>query len=144
MLAAVACGGALGAAARHAVTLAVAPGDAAGAGRAPWATLTVNVTGCLLLGALMVLVLERGGVHRLLRPFLGVGVLGGFTTFSAYAVDAHQLLAAGRGSVALVYLVGTLVTALLAVEVAAAGARVALGARPRRADGRGSPARRTR
>ncbi|WP_261988702.1 fluoride efflux transporter FluC, partial [Streptomyces sp. wa22] len=55
----------------------------------PWAVFAVNVTGCALIGVLMVLLAERGTVtHPLVRPFLGVGVLGGFTTFSTYAASS--------------------------------------------------------
>ena len=82
MLAAVAVGGSAGSAARYEVALLL-PHDA-GTG-VPWATLAVNAVGCLLIGVLIVLVEGR---HPLLRPLLGVGVLGGFTTFSTYAVDA--------------------------------------------------------
>ena len=42
----------------------------------------VNTSGCLLIGVLMVLIVEARQGHRLVRPFLGVGVLGGYTTFS--------------------------------------------------------------
>jgi CrcB protein len=57
------------------------------------------------------------GAHRLVRPFLGVGVLGGFTTFSTYAVDFNSLLRMGQLGTALLYLSGTLVSALLAVLI---------------------------
>ena len=57
----------------------------------------------------MVLVVERLSSSRLVRPFFGTGLLGGFTTFSTYAVDTRALLAAGRPAVAAAYLFGTLV-----------------------------------
>lgn len=76
-----------------------------------WTTWVINVTGCLLIGALMPLVLDR----PLLQPFLGPGVLGGYTTFSAYAVDVRSLLVDDRFATAALYLVGTLLAALLAV-----------------------------
>jgi CrcB protein len=75
----------------------------------PWTTFAINVSGCLLIGVLMVLIDDVWSPHRLLRPFLGTGVLGGYTTFSTYAVDVTR----GAGGVA--YLVGTLVAALAAV-----------------------------
>ena len=71
----------------------------------PWATLIVNATGCLLIGVLMVVLLELTAQYRLHRPFLGIGVVGGFTTFSAYAVEVQVLLADGRAVAALAYLV---------------------------------------
>jgi fluoride exporter len=75
----------------------------------PWTTFAINLSGCLLIGMLMVLVDEVWPPRRLVRPFLGTGVLGGYTTFSTYAVDVTR----GAGGVA--YLVGTLVGALVAV-----------------------------
>ena len=65
----------------------------------------------------MVIVVERLPSSRLVRPFFGTGVLGGFTTFSTYAVDTRALLAAGRPTLAAAYLLGTLVLGLLAVVV---------------------------
>jgi CrcB protein len=107
----VAAGGALGALARW----AVAEGLPHDAGRFPWATLLTNVSGCLLIGALMVLVIERWPARTLVRPFFGTGVLGGFTTFSTYAVDTRTLLAADRPATAGVYVIATLVLGLVAV-----------------------------
>lgn len=117
VLAAVACGGALGAVARWAVAEAL-PHDA---GRFPWSTLTTNVAGCCLIGVLMVLVVERWTQRPLARPFLGTGVLGGFTTFSTYAVDTRALLSAGHPALAASYLLGTLAVCLVA---AVAGLRL--------------------
>ncbi|MEU1390514.1 MULTISPECIES: CrcB family protein [unclassified Nonomuraea] len=107
----IAAGGVLGALARYAVLTAfpVPPGGFA------WPTLAVNVTGCLLIGLLMVAITEVWRAHPLTRPFLGVGVLGGFTTFSTSIADAHGALAAGEPRTALAYLAVTLVTALAAV-----------------------------
>lgn len=117
----IAAGGALGALARHALEVAW---PVAGTGF-PWATLLTNAVGCALLGALLVHVVERDA-PALLRPFLGVGVLGGFTTFSTYAAQTVSLLEARQPGLALGYLLGTLVVALAAVVVGAATARAAL------------------
>lgn len=121
MLAAVAVGGALGSAARYGVGT-VLPHDP---GRGlPWATLAVNVTGCLLIGVLMVLTGEVFVAGPLLRPFLGVGVLGGFTTFATYTVEVRALL--GRNApLALGYLVLTVILALAAVTLGVVTARLA-------------------
>jgi CrcB protein len=106
-------GGALGSMARY--TLAAAwPTPADGF---PWATFITNVGGCLLIGVLMVLIVDVWAAHRLVRPFLGVGVLGGFTTFSTYTVQTRQLLEANRPLLAFGYLLGTLAAALLAVQL---------------------------
>ncbi|MFE0699844.1 fluoride efflux transporter FluC [Streptomyces sp. NPDC058872] len=109
---AVAAGGALGAVARHGATLVWPTPD----GAFPWTVLVVNAAGCALLGALMVLLTETiTAPHPLLRPFLGTGVCGGFTTFSTAGLDAQRLLAAGDPARGLLYLGGTLLTALAAV-----------------------------
>lgn len=119
VFAAVAVGGALGALARYGVGVALPHRP----GAFPLGTVAVNVLGGLLIGALIVVVAERGRGHPLARPFLGTGVLGGFTTFSTYAVDAQQLIAAGRVAQAGAYLAGTLIAALVATWVGLALAR---------------------
>ncbi|MCD0453515.1 fluoride efflux transporter CrcB [Actinocorallia sp. API 0066] len=111
----VALGGALGALARYGITLAL-PHEP---GAFPWATFLTNVLGCALIGVLMVVVTEVSRAHPLVRPFLGVGVLGGFTTFSTYVVEFQHSMAAGRPVTGLLYLVGTLAAALTAVTLAA-------------------------
>jgi fluoride exporter len=117
LLGAVAVGGVLGSEARYG--LSVAFPDESGV---PWTTLAINVAGSLLLGALMVAVQRWGSRLPLLRPFAGVGVLGGFTTFSAYAVGVQRLLAGGFPAPAVVYLV---LTPLLAVPAVLLGSRIA-------------------
>jgi CrcB protein len=111
VLAAVSVGGVCGALARYGLTTAWphAPGTF------PWATFAINVSGCLLIGVLMVIVTQVLPGQRLVRPFFGVGLLGGYTTFSTYVVDVHQAASVGAAWVALAYLLGTAVAALLAV-----------------------------
>lgn len=111
VLAAVSAGGVLGALARYAVGLAAPPSPTG----FPWGIFAVNVTGCALIGVLLVLVTEVWPGRRLLRPFLGTGVLGGYTTFSGYTVDIVRLVDAGAAGVATAYLMGTLLVALPAV-----------------------------
>jgi|SRR5690625_522532 len=115
VVAAVSLGGAIGACARYAIAL-VWPTHADGF---PWATLAANVSGCALMGALMVAITELWVGHRLLRPLLGTGVLGGYTTFSAFAGDVDTL-AAGQPVRALLYLVATPVLVLITTWTAAA------------------------
>ncbi|MFJ2029262.1 fluoride efflux transporter FluC [Streptosporangium sp. NPDC087985] len=110
-LGAISAGGVLGALARHGLVVAF-PHPAGGFA---WATFGVNVAGCLLIGVLMVLVTETWRVHRLVRPFLGVGLLGGFTTFSTYVTDITGTAAAGAPGTALLYLAATVIAALAAV-----------------------------
>ncbi|MER7458684.1 fluoride efflux transporter CrcB [Micromonospora sp. NPDC126480] len=132
LLGAVAVGGALGALARAGLGYAFPPGPAG----FPWATFTVNLSGCLLIGVLMALLARRAGGPALARPFLGVGVLGGYTTFSTYAVEARQLLAAGATTTALAYLAATLTGALLAVWAGHSAADRLAGRADRSAAGR--------
>lgn len=109
---AVAAGGALGAVARYGAAL-VWPTPAHAF---PWTTFTVNAVGCAALGVLMVLATEAlSDPHPLLRPFLGTGFCGGFTTFSTYTLDTQRLLSAGDPTRGLLYLGGTALTALAAV-----------------------------
>ena len=137
VLVVIAFGGMAGAAGRHGVSLVVPTA----AGGLPWSTLIVNASGCLGIGVLMALIVEARHAHRLVRPFLGVGVLGGYTTFSTYTVDAQALIAAGRPGVALGYLAGTAVAAVVAVQLGVVLTRaLALphpGPRIRRASARG-------
>ncbi|MFE9698361.1 CrcB family protein [Streptomyces sp. NPDC006270] len=131
VLGAVAAGGALGALARYGA-LVLWPG----AGGFPWTVFVVNVTGCALIGVLMVLTVERGRVtHSLVRPFLGVGVLGGFTTFSTYAAGVSDLLARQEVAVAAAYAVATASAALGSVWAAAVATRTWLD-RGARGEGR--------
>jgi CrcB protein len=121
----VALGGVLGASARHALEL-LWPTAPTGF---PWATFAANVSGCLLIGVLMVHVVEVGRTHPLVRPFLGVGVLGGYTTFSTYAVQGDALLTGPRPLLALLYLFGSLAAALAAVALGVSLARGTVRAR---------------
>ena len=122
VLAVISIGGGLGALARFAVSRCWSSPP----GHVPWATMTINATGCFLIGVLMVLIIEVWVAHRLLRPFLGVGVLGGYTTFSTYAVDLRGLLVDGRYIPAFAYLFGTVVAALVAVLAGVTLTRMAM------------------
>ena len=119
VLAVIAAGGALGASARYLITVAWPTP----AGSFPGSTLAINILGCALIGVLMVLITDVWSRQRLLRPFLGTGVLGGFTTFSTYTVDIQRLVAGAHLGTALLYLTVTPVGALLAVWVTATGTR---------------------
>ncbi|WP_367049451.1 fluoride efflux transporter CrcB [Streptomyces sp. Je 1-332] len=127
MVAVVAVGGAIGASARYGASLIwpTAPGTF------PTTMLLVNVIGCAVMGVFMVILTEARTPHRLLRPFFGTGVLGGFTTFSTYAVDIERLVQSGHAGTGLAYLGLTLLAALAAVWSAAwATRRVVVWRRP--------------
>ena len=124
ILAVVALGGAIGGTARESVNLLLSGSVF------PWAPLTVHVIGSLLIGVLMVYVIEVNPSHRYARPFLGVGVLGGFTTFSAYAVETRGLLAGGDVPLALVYVFGSLLLAFTATWAGLGVGRFVMGKQP--------------
>jgi CrcB protein len=123
VLTAISIGGALGALARYGLAMTF-PRHTPGF---PWATFATNVSGCLLIGVLMVVISAARSPHRLLRPLLGVGLLGGFTTFSTYVVETQALVAVGEARTGLAYLGATLVSALLAVYAGTAGTRLVAG-----------------
>lgn len=106
---AVAGGGALGALLRYGVTVMTAGGDASGL---PWHTLGVNVLGSFMLGLLMA-TLPAGVAGERWRLFAGVGVLGGFTTFSTFSVETVTLVQHGAVTTAAVYMLSSLVGAVL-------------------------------
>jgi CrcB protein len=89
----------------------------------PWGTLTVNAVGCLALGALMGLVEARVAVRPDLRLFLGLGVLGSFTTFSSVGYETVALVRGGEISLAAANAFGSLLLGLVAVVAGAAAAR---------------------
>jgi CrcB protein len=122
----IALGGMLGASARHSLELLWPTLPEA----FPWATFAANVSGCLLIGVLMVHVVEAGAAHPLVRPFLGVGLLGGYTTFSTYAVQGDGLLTSHHPGRALAYLIGTLAAAMVSVALGVFTARAGLRLRP--------------
>lgn len=107
----VAAGGAVGALGRYGLEVWV-PDDAS----FPWTTLAINVVGSFLLALLPALALVRRSPA--LTAALGPGLLGGFTTLSAYAEQSRALVAADRVGAAAAYVVVTLVACLVAVLVA--------------------------
>lgn len=100
----VAVGGILGSLARYGLSLALPPST----GGMPWATLMVNLTGAMLLGLLTVLLIDTLPRNPYLRPLLGVGVLGGYTTFSTFTSETRALLEGGHAGTALLYLLATI------------------------------------
>ena len=110
---AAALGGAQGALARWGVAEAL-PREP---GAWPWATLLVNLSGCLVLGYLIGRVLDRAIGPPWLRPFLATGVLGGFTTYSAFAVETVQMAEAGRVGTAAGYVLASVAGGVLAAAL---------------------------
>jgi CrcB protein len=89
--------------------------EAAGAGF-PWGTLVVNVTGSLLL-ALSYAILEGTGAPAAWRAFLGIGLLGGYTTFSTFGYESLRLMQDGQWTRAAVYILASVTVSLLAVAL---------------------------
>jgi len=100
----IALGGALGTVARFLLDTAFVEGS----GHFPTVTLVVNLSGSLAIGILIPVVEKWTPRQPLLRPFLVVGILGGWTTYSALAVGAITLLQNGRAGLSLLYLAATL------------------------------------
>jgi CrcB protein len=113
-------GGAIGAGARYLVNTAFARilGTAF-----PWATLSVNVVGSLLMGLVMALLARSFDGSPDLRTFLATGILGGFTTFSAFSFDVWTLLQRGEAMTAFVYVAGSVVVSIAALFAGVALAR---------------------
>lgn len=126
---AVAVGGAAGAVARHLLTVAF-PDTATSF---PWTTFAINVSGAFLLALLPALAAVTRS--EVLPPLLGTGLLGGYTTLSAYSEQTRALAGAGHTGLAGLYLVGTLAVCLVAVAVADRLSTVAQRALFEREDG---------
>jgi CrcB protein len=124
--AAVAVGGVLGSLARWALVLVLPWNPPA----LPTATLIANLAGCLLIGILLTWWTEGTPPAWWVRPFGAVGFVGGFTTFSAFAVEGVRLMDTGAVQLAVYYTVGSVACGLLLVHLGSYGTRRALAANP--------------
>ena len=113
-------GGGIGAALRHGVNLA---GMRLAGVTFPYATLFANVTGSLVMGLLAGYFAFKGGTSQNLRLFLTTGILGGYTTFSAFSLDAVLLYERGEIGAAATYVVSSVALAILGLVVGLALAR---------------------
>jgi CrcB protein len=104
-------GGAIGAGARHLVgqvmLARLGPGF-------PWWTLSINIIGSLLMGVLIGWLALRGGGGEATRLFLGVGILGGFTTFSSFSMEFWLLFERGQMAQAAAYVLGSVIVGIAA------------------------------
>lgn len=118
----VAAGGAIGAVGRfmagHVALRLAGPGF-------PYATLFVNVAGSFVMGLVAVYLAERGLMRA--APFLMTGILGGFTTFSAFSLDVVLMLQRGEGAVAAGYIVASVGVSIGALALGMILMRGALG-----------------
>lgn len=113
-VAAVFLGGGLGAVARHGVNLLAAHLVTA---RFPWGTLAINVIGSLLMGVLVEWFALRSPMPQPMRLFLTTGVLGGFTTFSAFSLEVGLLMQRGQALTAAGYVLASVGGAVVALFV---------------------------
>jgi len=107
-----AAGGAIGAGLRYLTGYAFA---LRGLASFPWATLTVNVIGCFLMGVLIGLLAARTGTSAEMKAFLATGVLGGFTTFSAFSLEFAMLFERGDTGAAFAYVAASVMLTIAAV-----------------------------
>lgn len=115
----VAIGGAIGSVGRY--LTGVAAVRVMGHGY-PWGTLTVNIVGSFLMGILIVVLMTKDGGMRI-APLLMTGMLGGFTTFSAFSLDALTIYERGQVGTAAIYVIASVVLSLLAIFLGVMAAR---------------------
>lgn len=122
MLGALGCGGVLGAESRYAISLAL-PTTAGGM---PWGTFSINVSGSAALGLVLIVLTERLAHRPLLRTTVATGIIGAYTTFSTFAVEAVLLVRGGHAGAAALYLLLSVVCGLLAAWAGMAAGRLVL------------------
>ncbi len=110
----VALGGALGASARYLIDHAI---EQRSFSIFPWATFTINITGCFLIGVITAALVDRHHLPAWIRVGLVLGVIGGYTTFSTYAQETLTLIDAHDAAVALMYAAGSVAVGVAAVYV---------------------------
>ena len=111
ILIAIALGAALGAPARYGMAQLIHGAS----GSFPWATFAINISGSLILGMFMALILERFPPTRYLRPFFATGFLGAYTTYSTFAVETDLLVRYDHAAIGLAYAAASLAAGFVAV-----------------------------
>ena len=122
-VAAVAAGGALGSASRYVITVMVQRAFGVGF---PWWTLSVNVLGSFVMGVAITVIALRWPAGQTVQAFLMVGVLGGFTTFSAFSLDVVTLIERDAVALAGGYALGSVVFSIVGLYVGITFARALL------------------
>jgi fluoride exporter len=108
----VAAGGAIGAGLRHLANLAALRWFGP---NFPWGTMGVNIAGSLAMGIFIEVLMRRAGTSNELRLFVATGILGGFTTFSAFSLDFAVLFERGQMGPALFYVLASVILSILAL-----------------------------
>jgi CrcB protein len=111
---AVAVGGALGSLSRYGMDRLI---ERRVASVFPWATFAINISGCVVVGAVIAALVDRHHTPEWLRVGMVMGVLGGYTTFSTYGQESYELLRGGHAAVGVVYAAGSVVIGVLAVAL---------------------------
>ncbi len=112
MILAVAAGGAIGATGRYLVGRLML--NVMGPGF-PWGTLTVNIVGSFLIGLLYELIVYKFSLSEQWQAFLVIGILGGFTTFSAFSLELGVMLEKDQFSTAAIYAIGSVIFGIVAL-----------------------------
>lgn len=128
VLIAIGSGGAVGAVARYEIALAAPVSPT----RFPWSTWAINVSGSFVLGVVATLVLERWPPTRYVRPFVGIGICGGYTTWSTFMTETVLLVRDHRPVLAAAYMVASMTAGLAATYAGMWAARRPGRARRRR------------
>jgi CrcB protein len=123
MILAIAAGGALGSVARHLLSGRIALRFGSDF---PWGIFTVNILGGFVMGLLVELLALRWSMSNEWRAFLTVGILGGFTTFSTFSLDAVLLIQRGEHGLAALYIIGSVAVSIGALFGAMMLARAVL------------------
>ena len=121
-LLAVSVGGGLGSVVRYLLATAFPAGHGF-----PWAIFALNVSGCLCIGLLMIYLLEVWPPRRFLRPFLAIGLIGGYTTFSTYAGGVLTMLTGNADALAAAYALSSIAAGLAAVWLGMKTGRIVAG-----------------
>lgn len=116
-------GGATGAVLRYLLARSIP----SGAGGWPWPTFLANILGGFAMGLLAVLELKNSEISNDMRLLLGVGLLGGFTTFSAFSLEMMTMIEQGNAAQAAIYAIASVLIALMAVFAGAGIGRVVVG-----------------
>lgn len=116
-------GGSMGALARYGLSLLLSTPP----GHFPTGTFVINVTGSVVLGFLLVLLMEQFPRGRLARLVLGTGLIGAYTTFSTFMVETDLLVRDGHALTAVVYAIASALAGLCAVMTGIVGARAVMG-----------------